>query len=435
MSLYRLAASFGMLAASVVTDAATTGDFFDLYFEPHNIFDENIAVRAQISQISDDFDLESLKLKITFFDDTTDDELYSFVGGLGDASKSNSLVAVMEASQEFADVQLKLNIQPDADLKTSLVNCPYFNGLNELGRKVTIVPLPAGSTTQKFDLFETITELDNPPTTLYMQFYDNVKDYTDMLRAVAKLNCRMWVELDPTLTVDQAIQVAEDLLPMDHRVRFLWSPIVARPKGAVGLSGKKVPRLAGGFVIAKHMLRDAATNSQGIPPLHRPIANYDYPIPFIGIEQRNDVKLTDPVRKRLANACINVVQRIKFDTGIRFVIGDVLTAEGDNNSILKLTNASDISMYIDNRLKQIVKRHLTKSDEDFLGDALKECKRFMDACTTKERKLLVQPEEFSGLYQLSIVPRQDRPDAVDIKARYRPHGAKRAAFFNSEVVK
>lgn len=407
---------------------------FALVFEPHNIYDSNIEVQVQLFQTMPGFDPENLVLKVRFFDGSTNDEVYSFSGTLEGPESTRSIVAVMEASEEFAFVDLLVG---DLDLQESYVTGqPYFNALDSIGRNVISFDLPPGNFSGEVSVYESLTELDNPPSTLYMQFKDNVQLYTELLRVANKLNARFWVELDPTLTPEQAIQTAQDLMPHDHHVRFLYSPIVARPMNATGLRGKKVPRATGGIVVAKHMLRDAAVNALGIPPLHQPIANYDHPISFVGIEMRPDVKLTDPLRKQLADACINVVQRMRFPNGVRYVIGDVLTAYGDNNSLLKLTNASDISMFIDNRLKAIGLRHLLKANEDFATDAMKEAKRFMDACTSKERKLLVQPEEFTGLYQLSIVPLASRPyDAVVVKAAYRPHGATRAMYLDTIVTK
>ncbi|MNZ81643.1 hypothetical protein D3C78_1003190 [compost metagenome] len=74
--------------------------------------------------------------------------------------------------------------------------------------------------------------------------------------------------------------------------------------------------------------------------------------------------------------------------------------------------------------------------DTMIEDALKECVRFLDACTSKERPLLVKAEEFSGFYDLKIVPSEDRPfDKVKVKNRYRPQGAARAADLDTEITK
>lgn len=413
---------------SVATDSPVVADI-NLNFVPYNIYDDSVIVEAAIFQTSDDDSLESLKLRLIFVDALTDDVIYQFTGTLDDES-NHSIVAVMEASGEFESVELNVNV--DAE---SIASFGMFNGLDSLGRNSSRVPLPAG-TAPTVDLFQTLTQLDYDPSTLYMQFRDDVKMFTDMVRVANKLNTRLWVELDPTLTAEQALQTANDLAPHNHRVRFLWSPVVARPANAVGLRGKKVPRIAGGYVVAQHMLRDARTNAQGVPPLHQPIAGFDYPLNYVGMEMRADVNLSDPMRKKLADAQINVVQRVRYRNGVRFVIGDALSAYGDNNSILKLTASADIAMFIDNNLVQIVHRHLLKATEDTIADATKEARRLLDACTSKDRKLLVHSDELGGFYQLSITPRDDRPyDAIDVKCSYRPHGTTRAAFFETTVTK
>lgn len=403
-----------------------------LDFEPYNIFDENVGLNVHLFQMADVISASDIKISLEFHDDLTGDLIYKFIGTLDDSGSTNSIVSVMEASEEFSAVSLTI----DHDRLDGLTQNPAFNPINTLGRKMSIVQLPAGVMPPAVDIFELVTQLDNTPNTLYMQFYDDVETFTEMLRIANKLDARLWVELDPTLSSEQALMTAKELSPFNHRVRFLWSPIVARAANSIGLRGKKVPRIAGGYVVAQHILRDANVNSQGIPPLQNAIAGYDYPINFVGMEQRKDVVLNDPMRKKMADAQINIVQRIKYPAGIRFVIGDVLTAYGDNNSLLKSTPASDISMFIDNGLKAIVFRHLLKATETMIQDATKEARRFLDACTSKERKLLVNSEELGGFYTLDIKPREDRPyDAVSVKCGYRPHGTTRAGFLDTVVSK
>ncbi|WP_252513315.1 hypothetical protein [Acinetobacter baumannii] len=150
----------------------------------------------------------------------------------------------------------------------------------------------------------------------------------------------------------------------------------------------------------------------------------------------NSAVLDDTARKRLANAQINVVERQNYRSGIRFILGDVLTANGDNTAVLKLANSSDIAMFIDNTINAIVLRHLLKGMTTFIEDATKECKKFLEACTSKDRPLLVQSQELSGLFELSITPRADRPDdAVDVSLGYHPNGCTRAAYSNFAVKK
>lgn len=432
--MYRLLVLGTAATLAVVADTAEVPNdaIICVDFKPYNVYDNTLSLGVKLSQIGMSASSSDYKLSLKFSDISTDDTVYEFEGTLQDADNIASLVAVMDASEEFEFVELHApsnQISKYADLA-------FFNPISSLGRKSLNLAVPAGVAPERVDVFGTITGLDDTPQTLYMRFTDDVGLYTEMVRTAVKLDARLWIELDPSLTVDQAIMVASELNPQEHRVRFLWSPIVARPANSVGLRGRKVPRVSGGYVVAQHMLRDANVNEQGIPPLHTPIAGFDFPITFVGIEQRAGVLLDDPTRKRLADAKINVVQRIKYDDGVRFIIGDGLTAYSSNNSLLKLTNASDISMFIDNRVKQIVFRHLLKATDNTIEDATKDIRRFLDACTSKERKLLKQSEELGGYYQISLTPRNDRPyDAINVKVGYRTQGMTRAAYLDTVISK
>ena len=428
----------------IATDATpfvyTEPALFELGFDLANHLGAGVDLVAKIKQTTNDdladLDVEEigpiLLLDLSFVDSATQDIIYQAKGYLNpDDNVTSSIVAIIEAMDDFSEVELTLG-----DDIADVIDLDFFNEFNSLGRNSAKAIVPSSPVPVLANPYIIITGQDIEPNDLYMQFYDDFGLFTDLLRVANKLNIDLWVELDPTLTLDQVYQIAEDLAPNDHHVRLLWSPLRSRPLGAVGLKGKKIARHAGGYVMAQLLRRRANTNIHGVPPLHEPIAGYNYPITFSGIEQRADVILDDVARKKLANLKVNVVQRIRYESGVRFVIGDCLTAYGDKTSVLKLTNASDVSMFIDNRIKAIIRRHLLKAMDTMIGDALTECTEFLDACTTKDRPLLVKSEEFSGFYDLTILPRQDRPyDAVAVKCRYRPQGAARAAYLETEVTK
>lgn len=397
---------------------------------PFNQLGDGVSVKVKLTQVESQLSLAGINMSITFYDWQTKDEIYTFSGNL-DKDSNNCITEVMLASEEFqfAVIDVKGTLAQVAGL-----GC--FNGLSDYGLKNFDESLPLAQVSSGVDLFTAITEQDNTPSTLYMMFSDNFQQYMEMVRVSKALNVRLIAELDPTLSVDQAISLATELNIGDHRTRILWSPILARPINAVGLKGKKEARASGGYYVSQHMLRDANTNSNGIPPLNTPIAGFDFAVPFIGAEQRSDVVLDDPTRKRLADAKINVVQRQKYPNGVRYVIGDVLTAYNDNNSLLKVTNASDVSMFIDNRIIQIIKRHLLKSTTDTIADSLRDAKRFLESCTAKDRKLLVPSDELGGHYTLSITRNEARPhDAIDVSCAYHPDGATRIAFLNTTISK
>ncbi len=61
-----------------------------------------------------------------------------------------------------------------------------------------------------------------PPTGIYMKFGDNPMLLTETLRAAKKLNIPLTVELDPELSVEQVISVAESIATHDYRVNLIY---------------------------------------------------------------------------------------------------------------------------------------------------------------------------------------------------------------------
>lgn len=407
-----------------------------ILMDPHSHLGDGVNVRVKFTATDPHITLENIKMELTFFDTATNDEIYKFIGTLDPSeSATNSIMAVAEASQEFKEFSVSV---PNADQLIQYIQlCDAFNLYGTLARKELDLNWDSDPIESNVNaVFNILTQLDDLPTRLGYAFTDDVALYTELLRVADHLNIRLLVELDPTLSVDQVEQVAQDLSPFDHRVSFIWNPNLARPLNAQGLQGKLVPRLAIGTLLGRNALRDAQTNVKGIPPYHTPIAGHDYPFKFIGMTKRPDIVLDDTARKRLANVQVNVVERQVFRTGKRFILGDVLTANGDHTSALKLLNSSDISLFIDNTLNAIVMRHLLKGMSTYIEDATKECTKFLDSCVTKDRPLLVRSTEINGYYELSIVPRSDRPfDASDVTCNYCTNGASRAAFSNFAVVK
>lgn len=402
--------------------------------EPFSNLGDGVEVKARFIATDSIVDIESLKLELIFQDQATGDSIYTFTGTLDpDLNTMSGLTSIIDATEEFATFDIQLG----ADFFTAVKLSAAFNPINTLGRNSVKVDWVSDAPVSNVDkVHDILTQATDKPTRLYMYFTDNVPLYMQLLRVSDTLNIRLFVEFDPMLTVDQVIQIANDLKPMDHRVTFIWSPNLARPINAQTLRGKKVGRLIGGKLMSEHTLRDARTNSLGIPPYQDPIAGYDYPFTYLGLEKRRDVVLDDPTRKRLAKAQINVMQPVSYRAGTRFILGDVITANGDPTALLQLINSSDIAMFIDNTINAITLRHLLKGMDTYINDATRECTRFLESCCTKERPLLVHSETLGGYFDFSITPRQDRPfDAVDIRLGRRPQGAVRAGYVDSSVVK
>lgn len=424
------AKKFELLDADLVTDL----DYpFVLSFTCHNYFSPNVHMVASVHQIERGTDIESHALTVDFYDKSSDLSVYKITGVITEEDQTNSLVNVMDALDDFDNVSISIESSLADFFDNGIQDAEYYNPYSSFGRKSQSLNLPT-FTPKAHDVYQVITRQDDQPTVMYLALGENIELLTTMLRVANRLNVRLWLELDPSLTYDQVVMVADQLQLFDHHACLLWSPILARPINAVGLKGKKIPRHAGGVILAEYLKRQANTNSAGIPALHRPVAGFDYPIAFTGIQQNPAVFLDDPELKKLADLKVNVVKRERFPNGIRFILNDCLTTYGDNRSVLKLANASEISMLIDNRLIEICKRHLQKHIEGTIEDSLKEAQSYLDACTTKERPLLRKSKDIGGFYNLSIVPRSDRPhDAIDLECAYHPQGAGRAVFLKTTV--
>lgn len=406
---------------------------FALYFTCYNYFSPSVQLFVSVQQVERGSSINAHTLTLDFFDTSSDLSVYKITGVITDEDQTNSIVNVMDALDDFDVVSIEYLPSYDDDFTTTVATKDFYNAFGGMGRFAIGVITPT-FTPKAHDVYTVLTRQDDQASVMYMALGDNLSLLTELVRVANRLNVRLWVELSPSLTYDQAIAVGSELMLFDHHVCLLWSPILARPINAIGLKGKKIPRHSGGVILAEYLKRQANTNSFGIPAIHRPVAGFDYPISFTGIQQNPDVYLDDPELKKLADVMINVVKRERFPNGIRFILNDCLTAYGDNRSVLKLANASEISMLIDNRLIEICKRHLQKHIEGTIEDTLKEAVIFLDACTTKERPLLRKSKEIGGFYNLNIIPRSDRPhDAIDLECAYHPQGAGRAIFLKTTV--
>lgn len=412
--------------------------FFTLLFTLANVLDASVKLLVSVNRIEDEEDtLSEHSLRLRFVDHDTDDVVYSINGMLSDdENQTNSIVSVMNALEDIDNVSLEFSGMPHSEIISKMADTFYYNKINGTGTKSESISIPSGTAGDVKELYDLVTTQDDQPTVMYMQLGDDLSQFTEMTRIATRLGVRLIVELDPTLTLDQAIETANDLNAFNMHVMFIWAPIIARPINAVGLKGKKLPRYCGGVLLAHYLKRQANVNAQGIPAIHRPIAGFDYPFSFIGIQQAPSLVLNDQALKRLARAQINIVKRERFPQGVRFILNDVLTGYGDNTSVLKLANASEISMFIDNRLKEICKRHMLKDMDGTIDDATKEAKLFLESCTTKTRPLLRKSTELGGFFTLSITPNEASPDdKIDLVCAYRPQGAGRVIYLNTAVTR
>lgn len=439
---------------------------FALLIDTHSVMDDNVQLEVALFQKSSiSKKPEDTVIKLTWRDTYHNDVVLSVMGTLNpDPEDYASILSVADATEEFATFDLAIGkffeefmsggvpgpdeiVQLEPMAMASLAGPPpgvkpivdAYNEVNTLGRKFVSLPLAPDTEKTALDgqnLFDAIVEFDDTPNYLVMFYNNNLPQFQTALRAAEKLNTPLLVELDPTLSLDQACQIAEELSAKSHLVWIYWNLVLSRPNNAQTLRGRKKPRYALGAILGYMLLRNSNTNAQGLPPLQNPVAGHYFPMPWGGMEMRSDIKLNDEALDRLAKAKINPVMRKKYDTGIRFVVGDCLTQYDSKTSVLRLTNASEISMFIDKRLIEICERHLLKGKTTYKADALRECQSFMEACASPQAGLLVESEDLGGKYVLAISDRADRPhDAIELNSGYRPEGAVRAVYLNTSVHK
>lgn len=409
---------------------------FSIDAQTHNQLNRGIIAKLALFQTDEGaYTPENTLCKLTLVDGATDDVVLKIEGTLGDDEEDfNMLKGAAAMSGEFEQFELTINKTGfDAAIKTSRATNPLGTlGRNELSMELDYEAVRESNVGKIYDI---ITGADEPPTGIYMVLSDNAMIFTEALRAAKKLNIPLTVELSPTLTLEQAIATAESIMTHDHHVDVVWNPTLSRPNNANTLKGRLKPRYAMGTLLGRTMLRNANTNANGIPPLHIPIAGYEFPMNWLGLTMRDDVKMTDTNRKKLAKARINAIYQERFGTGMRFVLGDVRTQyDVKAGSPLELTNSRDISMFIDRTVIELARQHLLKPQSQFLQIITNEIAKFMDKCSDPTQQLIVNSSELGGFYNLQVVPRADRPnDAVDIRLAYRPEGATRAVYLNTAV--
>lgn len=422
---------------SAISDLERSPYIWFAVFDPFTKMDENVELRVQLTQKTQDLDPQEMVLALSLVDYYHDDTVLAVKGTMSpELEDFSSIVSVAHATEQFAMFELFVNGDEFADY---IEDSGAFNAVNTLGRKYVSLSLDQDTEKQALsndDLFDAIVEAEDRPNYLAMFFKDNVPLFQTMLRISEKLNIPLKVELDPTLTPDQMVLIANELGAFSHRVEIIACGVLARPNSSESIYGKKVPRYALGTIMGYTLLRNAQTNAQGIPPLKTPVAGYNFPLRWAGMQMRRDVKFNEEAIVKLAKAKVNIVRLERYDTGSRFVLTDCLTQYDSKTSALRLTNSAEISMFVDNRLINICKRHLLKGKKDFITDALRECQSFLEECASTGAGLLVDSEDLGGKYVLSITPRKDRPhDAVDIMCGYRAEGAVRAGYLSTSIHK
>ena len=377
---------------------------------------------------------EKTSMRMLFTDEPHGDTIIDISGLVsGDNDDPRTLQAVALATGLFKSFEISVN---PVTFPAAAQASDAFNEVSSLGRKSVELMLDADDTpTNTPSLYDALTTMNPRPDYLALADITYLPVVVDALRVIDKLNCHAIGDLSPDLTIDQAVAAAQSLDARDHRMVLLWNLAKSRPRDAISLRVKKIIRPACGSMLGMLLLRNASTNAEGIPPLHRPVAGYDYPMPWKGMEMRDDVVLNEEALEKLADARINTVRLIRYHTGDRFVISDVLTQYVSKTSALRLMNAAEVETFTANGVIEIVRMHMLRSSKDFVTKAGRDCRKFLDACETSG--LLKPATDLNGqAYTLSIVPDQVRPfEAVRITFGRRPEGCVRAVFLETTLNK
>lgn len=264
------------------------------------------------------------------------------------------------------------------------------------------------------------------PTYMTLTDVSDLSVLNMLMGVVDRANNHLILEIDGSLPPLEAADLLESVSTPDQRVTAYYNGNKALPRDATSPNVPKVFRTAIGVQLGYRVLRNAATDERGIPPLHIPIAGFDFPINFRGMEAA--YKLTEPVLNRLAE--VGMIP-VRYEEA--WIFGDVLTQYDRADSQLALSNAAEIETYTANTLIAIIRRNQLKPMGNHIRRSMQQATTFLDNCVSSG--LLVPSEELDGLpYQLSITPRAGREyDASDVIFNRRCETAARASYLTTTV--
>lgn len=412
------------------TSNASLGIDYDLY----SYLGPNVQLKVQFfGKATTPTKGSQIICRMTWIDITTGDEIYKIQGNLNSNEDDySSLWNVAGAKEIFKSFELVYG----NDMIAAILASDAYNAANSIGRNSVSLTL-ADDQPDSFDgdtAYKLLTSLDQRPSDLGLIGLDNLEVYSALYRVMDKLNIPLTVELDPTLDPDVAQNMAESLDAQDHRVQIIWSPNTCRPRDATSLRGRKKPCYALGQYLGMKALRNAKTTAQGIPMIADPIAGEAFPFTFKAMAARDDVIFDEEMEEALAVSKINVVRRIAYDTGVKFVMSDVLTQYDSDSSALRAVNASEIATYTTNRVCDIVKRHMLKKMSSFIDDASRDIEKFLNACYSA--KLIVEAEDLDYKpYRFSLIPDDQKPfERARLILERRPNGCTRSVKFDDDVI-
>ena len=426
-------------------------------------FDDNVIAQVMVideKTVSPDYDpLNHLIFKVTF-SDKIDGSLITemrgrlFTGGGVETleelhadkfayitSKLDFHGALDSDYDFFETVETHYNPADAGKIITALNKAKVINRLGEYRVQKTILDVPATSVTDVTPeaLKRSLLDMKDRPRYLVSCEIDSLPHIEALADVMSKLNCHVLLDIGNIDNWESAVAITDSINIDDHRFWVFWNPNLSRPSGSTTVLARKKWRPCVGDYLAQLLLRNAASNANGIPPIDRPVAGYDFPVAFRDMEKFEGLSLDEEAQNALATAGINVVINERFEGGDRWIYGDAVTQYDSKTSALKLINAAEIETYTTNVVISITKKHLLKGMSSFINDATDECVRFLDACAVDENGngMLVMSSELGGrYYALQITPRADNPfTKADVKFSRRPQGCARQVYFEGTVTK
>lgn len=348
-------------------------------------------------------------------------------------------VGATDSKDDFFDVvETRYDITQASQIVDALNAAKLINAMSAY--RIKQVTLPILATSNDTDLTgeavrKALLKSDDVPNYLVMAGIGDLVMIESVIAAMDSLNIHLFIDVGELTDWRSVAAFAQSIASDDHRIRILWNPNKSRPSNATTILARKKWRPCVGDYLAKHLLRNAIVDSNGIPAFHVPIAGYNFPVTFTGMSQLDSVDLNEEAQNALADAGVIVVMNERFQNRTRWIYGDVLTQRNSDTSALRLANAAEIETYTANGVIEIIKMHLLSNMPDFLDKAYRDCTRFLDACIA--RGLLRRAEQLNGKhYALEITPRADKPfEAVVVKFARSPVGAVRQAYLETTINK
>lgn len=337
----------------------------------------------------------------------------------------------------FETVETNYSSLKASEIKAALLASNVVNRLGDYRLKELMLAVPATIVTDitPKQLKDALVDMRDRPRYIVSCEIDSLPHIEAMVEVMDKLNCHVLLDVGNINNWESVVALTESISVDDHRFWVFWNPNLSRPSNATTVLARKKWRPCVGDYLAQLLIRNAATNASGIPPIDRPIAGYDFPLSFRDMEKIGGLSLDEEAQNALARAGVNVVLNERYEGGDRWIYGDALTQYDSKTSALRLINAAEIETYTANLVVAIVKKHLLKGMSSFIRDATDECVRVLDACA--DAGLLTPSSELGGRYYgLQITPRADDPfTKADVKLSRRPQGCARQVYLESTVTK